>query len=617
MKKYFLIFIFLIICLGVCSQSINVRSDNRVIVAGEQFYVHHVRKGETLFSLSRTYGVDRNEIIKYNPTAAEGLQEGAVIKVPVSEQSIESEQKNILGRVNNRRTTRHLVNKGETAYSISKRYAVTIDDIITANPGFDPLNILVGQEILIPKSIIGSVTQTEIKDNLEQYTDALSDVLPGFEIYLVETGETLYSISKEKNIDIDTIKHYNQDQLKDGLKFGSLIKLPIGVEPGGNIPEVSVTDEDRTTGRENRPSVLFPNYNDTNLEENTENLTGNYISGAVNMAVLLPFTPNGGENFTDFYNGILIALKELKSEGVSVNLNLYYTKRSPEEVGRILSQGGLSRADLIVGPVYDNTFAVAAEFAEENGIPVISPLGAVNSGNRYVYQIAPVAEGKYAKLTQMFAEGNNVIFISSSNSADQKFMVELRSIVPAEYTTVEYIKGKPASAYGNVLSQDRKNVIIIPSENESVVDEILTKLSSIQNSVSSRSGRYYDISIVGSNRWTRFNNIDKQLFFKLGVTFVTTYHADRNDSRVRNFESLYLTEFGKFPSQYSYRGYDIAKLFIPAVKNYGRNYADYLRRTDRKILQVPYSFRQDSSGKWVNDEWVVVKYNNDFTVDVY
>ncbi|MCD7963814.1 MAG: LysM peptidoglycan-binding domain-containing protein [Rikenellaceae bacterium] len=614
MRKFFLIFVFTLCCLGGYSQGINVRSDNKVIVGGEHFYVHNVQKGETLFSLSRTYGIDRDEITKYNPTVVEGLIEGSVIKIPVSDDTIENDQKNILGRINNRRVTRHVVNKGETAYSISKRYAVNIDDLITANPGFDPMNIKVGQEVLIPKSIIGSVTQSEVKDNFEQYTGSLSEVLPGFEIYLVEEKETLYSISREKGINIDTLRFYNQELLKDGLKFGSLLKIPVY----GDSTTVMSTAMylERNAADTDRSPVLFPNYNRDNNVKNNFQSEGRIVSGAVNVAVLLPFT-SGGDNFVDFYNGMLLALKELKTEGVSVNLNVYDTKRSVEEVQRIFNSDALRRSDLIIGPVYENTFVPAARFAEEQRIPIVSPLGAFEGGNQYVYQIAPSVAGKYDKMKNLFSSENNIILINGDSGADQRMLSELRDVLPAGYTSIEYAKGKAASAYSGTLSLDKKNVIVLNSDNENAVEEILTKLSSIQNSISSRSGRYYDITVIGNNRWTRFANLDKQLFFKLNVAYITTYHSDRNDSRIREFDGKYLSEFGKFPTQYSYRGYDITKLFTVAMKSYGRNYADYLRRTERKILQVPYAFKQEPSGKWINNQWVLVKYNTDFTVEVF
>lgn len=46
----------------------------------------------------------------------------------------------------------HVVERGESVYSIARRYEASVADIIEANPDIDPRRIFVGNELLIPKA---------------------------------------------------------------------------------------------------------------------------------------------------------------------------------------------------------------------------------------------------------------------------------------------------------------------------------------------------------------------------------------------------------------------------------------------------------------------------------
>lgn len=62
---------------------------------------------------------------------------------------------------------------------------------------------------------------------LDTYKEALDNLSPHFTHHVVEKGETLYSLSKSTGLPIDTITKYNATELRDGLKLGSILKLPL------------------------------------------------------------------------------------------------------------------------------------------------------------------------------------------------------------------------------------------------------------------------------------------------------------------------------------------------------------------------------------------------------
>ena len=93
---------------------------------------------------------------------------------------------------------------------------------------------------------------------------------------------------------------------------------------------------------------------------------------------------------------------------------------------------------------------------------------------------------------------------------------------------------------------------------------------------------------------------------------LSTYHVQRNDSLIKEFDSRYAAAFGSIPTLYSYRGYDAAVLFVGSLRDAmqgcleGRTFVP---------LQTPYRFGKGSDGAMnINREWVRVNYHNNFTI---
>ena len=159
-------------------------------------------------------------------------------------------------------------------------------------------------------------------------------------------------------------------------------------------------------------------------------------------------------------------------------------------------------------------------------------------------------------------------------------------------------------ALENVLSGDKENVIVVLSSDETTTDAILAYISSIQNSLIARSVLNPSIRVVGSSRWARFRNIEKNLFFKLNLRYVTSYHADRGNQRVLNFDRRYIADFGSIPSLYAYRGYDVTKLFVGTVKLHGSNFVRYLNEAELPLLQTPSCRKLPAvSSRTANGHW--------------
>ena len=112
------------------------------------FYYHKVLPKQTLYSLSKQYGVRQDDIIRYNPQAATGLRAGEVLRIPKPEDIYQDRKAAKQQEDLSVKYLIHRVQPKETLYAISKQYAVEMNDILRLNPGLEVLTI--GQELKIP-----------------------------------------------------------------------------------------------------------------------------------------------------------------------------------------------------------------------------------------------------------------------------------------------------------------------------------------------------------------------------------------------------------------------------------------------------------------------------------
>ena len=616
--------IVLLLCLActsfdfVAAQNAPSVSGNIVTIGGVSYYVHNVVQGDTFYSLSKRYGVDEATIRENNPHLAEGLKTGLVIKIPV----VRAESRPLSERKMSRLFDTHVVNQGETAYSISRRYGISLQTLIEDNPGFDPAHLSIGQKINVRIKSQGQTHPEQIKEEIAQYTENLNSVSTHFTHHAVKQGETLYSLSRSLNIPVDTLAKYNAEELKDGLKMGSILRIPVKDTVAQSVAGETVQPSAVTPGPGEMPSV--DGVQDVNGTEPTWGSTGSFRfkqmdqTAPLNVAVLLPLQVESSANpqFLEFYQGFLLALGELKGIGVSAQVDVFNTGRSETEVQAILRDPALRKADLIIGPVYDDCFAPAARFAESNGIPIVSPLGSIDGiETPAAFQVFPASSTKNEKLREELSGDKNVIVISAS-SVDQELKQEIEPLLPSSVHRINH-SSRLAGEVEKLLSGDQENILVVLSSSEIATDEILARISSVQNNLTARSIKSPVIKVIGSSKWARYQNVDRSLYFKLNVRYVTSYHADRGNARVQDFDRRYVSEFGSLPSQYAYRGYDVGKLFIGSIKLHGSQFVSYLNDDELPLLQVPYRFGQgSSSGKFINQEWAKVCYNDNYTIEV-
>ncbi len=582
---------------------------------------HWVQPGETLFSISRKYGVTVASILDEDPDA-EKLKPGMRLTIRGGNnkhESSESKKENFI---------EHTIIQGETLYAVCRKYQVTAERILELNPGLNK-SFKAGAVILIPERAV------ELQQEMAGEKSSLI-------WHVVVQGETLYSISKLYDIAIPDLVKSNPVLESRTPRTGDTLRIalaangavPVKEEHKMAVSEIECLEVMRSQSAKNRVRIalLLPVMLENNLHLNAEYLSSkkNVDSGTETEVsdVNLPSKKESfiqfhgsSENFIHFYEGALLAVDSLVASGINVDLKVYDTEQRTSKVSSLVSSGALGNADLIIGPVFPEQQKAISAYALKKGIPVISPLSAsdeVTSQNPWFFQINPardyMARKRDSYIISSFRNSNVLVLQTNSRSDDADreagyLKEELhRREGDAWGTTVRILDYRQEGFSGlkNALSKERKNVVVIPSDNEAEVSVAVSNIKAL--------AAEFDIILVGSNRFPQFDSINPDHFHQGRLEFLTPYWPDFSKPVARSFVYKFRSQFKSEPNQFSMQGYDVVFFIAKAIHDFGPDFRNCIPFASAELVQGNYHFEQVSAGGFVNDGLNVIQYTPQFQV---
>lgn len=156
---------------------------------------YEVKVGDTLYGISNQYGVSVTELANLNNVTASTLKVGQILKIPIN------------SGTNPNNMFMYTVQKGDSLWSIAKKYNTTVKEIMNLN-NLTTSNLKIGQILRIP----------------ENYNNYDEIKLPNYKNYVVKKGDNLYSIAKNNNISLDIIIKDNSLS-NTTLKIGQVLKI--------------------------------------------------------------------------------------------------------------------------------------------------------------------------------------------------------------------------------------------------------------------------------------------------------------------------------------------------------------------------------------------------------
>ena len=503
----------------------------------------------------------------------------------------------------------HTIQAGETLYRLSVKYNITTQAICQANPGLSTENFRTGQVIIIPvKSETKQVQDTPQAATKEETTVKMNDWK---DMHKVERKETIFSISREYGITEEELIAANPELKKGKLKKGTFLFIPYGKN------EKQAQQQETTT----------PVKELTNEEAFSQNEELKKDIKTIKAAVLLPFmagsTTNQDEQLrmVEYYEGFLMAVDSLKKQGVSIDLYTYDTKGKTATTNNILAKKEMKDMDIIFGPANTQDMDALVTFADKNDIRLVVPFAPKVDEvfkNPHIYQVNTPQSYLYSEVYEHFTRkfGDcNVIFLNASNGDREKddFIKGLKSELRNDG-----ISYRDFTVTGNfyelttVMDTLKNNVFIPTSGKSTALVKILPQLTQIR-----REMPHYNMNLFGYPEWQTYTNDYLASFYEIDTYFYSSFYTNNLFPAAVNFTHSYRRWYSKdmaniYP-KYGMLGYDTGYFFLKGLSKYGNKMEENLSSIQVTPIQTGFKFeRVNNWGGFINRKVFFVHFSKDY-----
>ncbi|MGM9736751.1 MAG: LysM peptidoglycan-binding domain-containing protein [Candidatus Cryptobacteroides sp.] len=529
-------------------------SKEKVKVDGKIFYSHIVMEKQTLYSISKAYGVEVEDLYRHNPSLKEnGLKKNAILLIPVVDSPAPVREK---------------------------------EDSIVVQPEPEP------QQAPAPRQDKGKAKKKKI--------------------HTVKWYEDLDMISEKYGISVESIMRANN---LTGRKLTARQKLEIPAEeiPADSlavavipeeIPQVE-QDEEETAEQDNgqRPWYLFrKNRTDVSL---ILPLKADGVSGSRNnmdfySGVLLAardLALKGMDVNIEVYDagdGTLPEWNKLKGSDMIIG------PVSSGDLSRMLEE--VPGTCPVISPLDQRAETLAG--CNWNMIQAPTP-------HQVLYDnLAGWLKGECT-------DADRVVFVTEKNTRDTATATMMKSAVDStglSYETFSYsiLEGRDVLEPLTLrLTDTGVNRFVVASESEAFVNDVVRNLNILIHNK-------YNVVLYAPAKIRTYETMEVENLHNTNLHACLGYGVDYDNPQVRDFLLKYRALFNTEPSQYAFQGYDIACYCIEMYFRFGPQWQEKLDQNDRQMLQSNFMFRRtDDNGGWVNKGVKRIVYEKNWSVRQY
>jgi LysM repeat protein len=540
---------------------------------GRDMYVHKVEKGHTLYSISRLYKVDEETIIKNNPDVVKGLSIDQTIYIPVPDGIDLDAWENPIGQEGS--FLLHKVKRSETLFGISQNYKVDVNQILEDNP--DANSGLKKDQIL--KVLINDVETVELVRPEPEAQDSLKT-------HIVKQGETLYSISRLYDVKLDQLQAVNNN-FPEGLKAGSEIFIPgvselYAAQTQQKLYDIPVLKEvDPAIGYDIALMLpLYLNISDTSELSRKERMLQN-IS-------------------LQFYRGVCASVDSLRLLGLNARVKIFDVRDTDYSVTKALEDDFVKGCHIIIGPLQYSPLSKVADFAAQRGIHVVCPVPHKNKILLNHPSLSKVIGSDVSQvdfLAKYVAREHftdnvvllNSMFTSDARSTDmfrQAYKSAVLSYPNGEEKELVELKasGKSVGSLRGILNPAVKNVIVMTSDNESLLQDMLTQIALTSDDK-------YDIVVYGMESWLDLQLIDANYKERFKIALPSMTFVDYDKEEVKGFVRNFYAEYNSEPGDFGLMGYDIMRYYGFGLLQFGLSFPNNFNRIESGgLLHLDFNY---------------------------
>jgi len=688
----------------------------------EDFIYHIVKKKETLFQIAKIYNVNMADIRSMNNMTSDTISEGEYLKIPsfyvnadVNNLNKVATEEKTPQKIDDQKYTLYQVQAKETLFTISKRYGISVDALMYLND-LSSTDIHENQTLLIPKKLLNK--QQSIADDTSKYIQ-----------YKVQPKETLYGIARKYAVSVNDIEKCNELNGKQ-IQIGQILLIPRKLNATGYIRhkvtdrreklskiahnyQVSVlelkqanprvesklkrgeslfiplgfveTDFEQHASKDTSATVQDTPANiseDTNCGDNKEQqkiykvalMLPLYLSEVDSLCLLdslelLNHATDKPFKFLEFYEGAILAAKEMNEDGLDFEMHTYDIPRETEAAAQVLMDPELQQMDLMISLTYSGSFELISQFSKNHHIPLVNAISKrrkVAYDNPYVFKVVPNNKKLYEKASDYVLKNYpqaNIILIRNnpyqlSNEfdllkqnlqqgmpktvkiANDQILYKVNSYkmkyenLPSnfEYIATEKLQeSNPYFNYDEIKEHPADSIVFsnplhIVTYSKDSLSGIVDASSLFRNNFVIALGQdevfaielftklnfvrdSFNYQVIGLPHWNNFNSLDVEYTQPLGLRIMNSKFVDYSKPEVKAFVHKFRTEYGIEPmsNRHAFLGYDVTRYFLTALKKYGTNFSDCLQYLQLQLLENQMNYDSIPEGGYENTFWNIIQ----------
>jgi LysM repeat protein len=482
----------------------------------------------------------------------------------------------------------HTIAPRETLFQLANKYNISVQDIMDVNPGLTAGSFLVGKVIKIEVSKSKQI-EPSTKANVDQKEETYID-------YMIRKNESVLSISRKFNITKDSLLILNPN-LRTGIRLGMTIQVPIS-KPSDNKSETVEVPATTVLNNETlKVALMLPFMTDDSSEESSKQ----------------------SRRFVEYYEGFLLAIEKLKSDGLSVELHVYDTGAGTQSVSNLLKDAVLADVQLIIGPVFNEHIDPVAKFAKTYNIEMVIPFTSKNDDvltNPFVLQLNTPHSYLYSETSQLFCKrfkNNQIVFLELLNKVGDKadFVAALKTELKRHSMVYKSFVAKNADEIEQIasaLSIGQENVIVPVSGSSNDLKQMVPALQSVV-----MSNPNLKVSLFGYPEWQTYVNDYMGAFHNLNTYIYSTFFVKTTSPEYKEFNARFRSWYQRdminsYP-KYGVLGYDTGLYFLKAMAVTGNHFDKNILNNSFHGIQTGFSFeRVNNWGGLINKNVYLINY---------
>ncbi|WP_179319303.1 muramidase family protein [Winogradskyella helgolandensis] len=564
---------------------------------------HYVVKGETLWGISRIYGISLAQLEAANADRlSEFLQIGQTLIIPDknSETTIDGE---------------YLVQRGDTKFQLAKRFNMTIAELEEKNPHIVTM-LMAGHRLNVDNNTVVSQSQ-EIPDTQEN-PDLIEDTITevdttttsnSYKNYVIEPKETLFGLSKKAGMTIEELTTLNPNLLTS-VNAGDIIKMPIGVSGTSTYtPPTSTTStvDSTDTNIADSTTKIYTNKNEalfTNLV--TETSTGLYfytpfsseeLSSPEERQKMISVNADF-QKYIDFFQGAQIAIDSAKTLNLDFDVTLIKKNIAKSKI----TIESPHRKNAILVP-FSETSSNFPSIDSESSISIIDiESNIVSNDSINVYRSIPSEKIQITKTLNYLAQQNaNVVVISDLAEARNKDLI-LNTLPEAQFLKADNAGFFKSDALDNALNKNKLNYIVFDSEKTIVLLNTTTAL------MGKLSDHNIQLVMLESSLLPKQTEVSDMRFRVLKLIFpAVTDPQNKND--ITDFENKYEDLFSAKPSQHAVLGFDVTFDTLLRISQ-STSFEESINTTVSEQPHLKFDYQKTNDRNYFNTGVYLMQYNS-------